>query len=495
MGAAGASGEGAAPLRKQPLAPIRPDLRVCAHDGAQVQTVVDAAYALLERTGMKCRSAKGLAIFKAAGATVDEASGLVRLPRPLVEEALALAPRSFVMGSRDGASDLDLGSGETYGTTDGCGVTVLDWRTGERRPSTKADVADVTRMQDYLGSIAFWWPTVGAGDCGRTAQLHELEAGWNNTTKHLMGMVQGEKLAQYAVEMAVAVADARGASGGPVLSDLLSSVSPLILDEDAVEAGLAFGRAGLPVCYLSMPLMGATSPATPAGTYALALAEVMAQGALHELGAPGAPVLGSLMCTYTDPRTALAMTLPLDDRGRLLATQLVHAVGLPSMAAFGGTDAREPGTWQHGVEEGLQFLEVAIDGCETFTGLGLIDSYNVFAPENLILDDDLYHRARCAFLRLPLDDDALALEAIDEVGPGGNYLAHRHTRRHLRETVVRAVTHDMSADGRRYRDAVEVARERAHEILAHYEPPPLDENARRELERIVAAADAASHGR
>ena len=70
-------------------------------------------------------------------------------------------------------------------------------------------MADVTRMQDYLGSIAFWWPTVSAGDCGETAQLHELEAGWANTTKHLMGMVQGETLAQHAVEMAAVIADAR----------------------------------------------------------------------------------------------------------------------------------------------------------------------------------------------------------------------------------------------------------------------------------------------
>ena len=100
-------------------------------------------------------------------------------------KALPLAPRSFVLGSRDGAGDLDLASGFTYGTTDGCGVEVVDWRTGERRTSTKADLADITRMQDCLGSISFWRPTVSAGDCGETAQLHEIEAGWNNTTKHL----------------------------------------------------------------------------------------------------------------------------------------------------------------------------------------------------------------------------------------------------------------------------------------------------------------------
>ena len=126
-----------------------------------------------------------------------------------MEETLALAPRTFTLGARDASCDLAVGSGYTYGTTDGCGVEVIDWRTGERRKSTKADLEAVTRMQDCLGSISFWWPTVSAGDCGETAQLHEIEAGWNNTSKHLMGMVQGESLARHAVEMATAVA------GGP----------------------------------------------------------------------------------------------------------------------------------------------------------------------------------------------------------------------------------------------------------------------------------------
>ena len=62
--------------------------------------------------------------------------------------------------------------------------------------STKADLARVTRLQDYLSSISFWWPTVSAGDRGETAQLHELDAGWNNTVKHLQGMVNGARASQ-----------------------------------------------------------------------------------------------------------------------------------------------------------------------------------------------------------------------------------------------------------------------------------------------------------
>ena len=476
-------------LARQPLQPLRADFRLQAHDDERLRPLVEATYALLAKTGVKCRSQRGLDLFARAGAEVHEAAGLVRLPRPLVDETLALAPRTFVLGSRDGASDLDLASGETYGTTDGCGTDVVDWHTGVRRPSTKADLADISRLQDHLGSIAFWWPTVGAGDCGATAQLHELEAGWTGTTKHVMGMVQGETLARYAVEMAAAVAAARpGGSAAPVLSDLIGTVSPLVLDGEGTEASIVFAQAGVPVCFVTMPTLGTTAPATQAGTLVVGAAEIVAASVLHQLAAPGAPVWGSLMPTYADPRTAATMTAPLDDRGRFAATGLVHAFGLPSLGSFGGTDSAEPGTWQAGVEQCLQLMQLPLDGCETYTGIGLHDTYRAFAVEDLILDDDLYHRARCAFLGFATDDEALALDAIDAVGPGGSFLAHAHTRRHMRSAVVRAVTQQIGADGRHYRDAREVARERALEILARYRPEPLPDDVRRELAGLVAAA-------
>jgi trimethylamine--corrinoid protein Co-methyltransferase len=195
------------------------------------------------------------------------------------------------------------------------------------------------------------------------------------------------------------------------------------------------------------------------------------------------------MQIYADPRTALTMTTPLDDRCRFLATELLHSFGLPALGAFGGTDAELPGTWQAGVETMLQLLQVPLDGCETYTGIGLTKTYNLFTPEKLVLDDDLYHRARHAFLDIPMDEESLALDVIDAVGPGGHFLAQPHTRRHMPDAVVRAVTQEIDAGGQHYRDALEVARERALDILRNYAPAPLQEDVRCELRRIVTHAD------
>ena len=477
---------------RQPLAPLHTDFPWRFHDEAGLEPLHEATLRLLETTGMRFESPAALAILKKAGAQADEASGLVRLPRRLVEEALAPVPRRFTLGARDPSYDLELGSGVTYGTTDGCGVEVVDWHSGERRASTKADLEAVTRMQDCLGSICYWWPTVSAGDCGETAQLHEIEAGWNNTSKHLMGMVQGERLARAAVEMAAAVAGgADELRRRPVLSDLIGTVSPLVHDRNGSEAGLVFAEAGVPVCYVTMPNLGTTAPATKAGAFVVGAAEIVGAAVLHELAAPAAPVVGSIMQIYADPRTALTMTSPLDDRGRFLATELLHSFGIPALGAFGGTDAPEPGSWLAGVETMLQLLQLPLDGCELYTGIGLTDTYQVFTPEHLILDDDLYHRARHAFLDIPMDEESLALDVIDSVGPGGHFLAQAHTRRHMRDAVLRAVNQELAPDGQHYRDPVEVARERALDILENYRPESLADAVRDELRSIVAAADEA----
>jgi trimethylamine--corrinoid protein Co-methyltransferase len=478
---------------RQPLAPLRSDFPVRFHDEAALEPLHDATLRLLETTGMRFESPKALAILERAGADVDPCGRRVRLPRRLVAEALGKVPRRFTLAARDVSCDLALGSGCTFGTSGGCAVEVVDWHTGKRRPSTKADLEAITRMQDCLGSVCFWWPTVSAGDCGETAQLHELEAGFANTSKHLMGMVQGEALARAAVEMATAVAGgAAELRRRPVMSDLIGTVSPLTHDKDGSEAGLVFARAGVPVCYVTMPNLGTTAPATKAGAFVVGAAEIVGAAVLHELAAPGSPVIGSIMQIYADPRTALTMTTPLDDRCRFLATELLHSFGIPALGPFGGTDAPAPGTWLAGVETMLQLLQLPLDGCELYTGIGLTNTYQVFTPENLILDDDLYHRARHAFLDIPMDEESLALDVIDAVGPGGHFLAQPHTRRHMRDAVLRAVSQESGPDGQHYRDPAEVARERALDILEHYRPEPLAEGVRAELRAVVARADAAT---
>ena len=481
--------------RRQPLCPLGSDFRVSFYDARILGRYEEAILQVLQRTGVRFGSPKALAILEEHGALVDRATQVVRFSPELVKRALATAPRSFILGSREGQCDLDLAGPDTFNTTNGCGTEVIDWHNGVRRTSTKADLAAITRLTDYLGSVQFWWPTVAASDCGATHELHELEAGWGNTVKHLQGMVQGEREARYAVEMATVVAGgAEQLRRRPPLSNLIGTVQPLVNDKDGIEAALVFAEAGIPVCFVTMPTYGTTAPATKAGALVMGFAELLSAAVLVQLEHPGAPVILFPLPVHADPRTAALVTAPLNHRGLFLPSELVHHFGLPSMTGYAGTDDDLPGTWLAAAETAHTVMLAGLVGSELMTTIGLTNRYQLFTPEHMMLDDDLYHRAANAFRDLELDDETLALDVIDAVGPGGHYLGQAHTRRHMKETVERSIGQEIAADGSHLRDAVEVARERGVDILENYAPEPLDEAKAAELRRITTAADAELRG-
>jgi trimethylamine--corrinoid protein Co-methyltransferase len=482
---------GLAVATRQPLCPLGSDFRVTFYDDHALGRYEQAILRVLERTGVRFGSPRALAILEEHGALVDRATQVVHFSPALVKSALASAPRDFVLGSREGQCDLDLAGPDTFNTTNGCGTEVIDWHSGARRTSTKADLAAITRLSDYLGSVQFWWPTVAASDCGATHELHELEVGWGNTVKHLQGMVQGERAARYAVEMATVVAGgAEELRRRPVMSDLIGTVQPLVNDKDGIEAALVFAAAGVPVCFVTMPTYGTTAPATKAGALVMGFAELLSATVLLQLAHPGAPVILFPLPVHADPRTAALVTAPLNHRGLFLPTALVHHFGLPAMSGYAGTDDDLPGTWLAAAETAHTVMLAGLVGSELMTTIGLTDRYQLFTPEHMMLDDDLYHRAANAFRDLELDDETLALDVIEAVGPGGHFLAQTHTRRHMKETMERSIGQEIGPDGVHYRDPLEVARERGVAILEGYRPEPLDEDKQRELRRIVAAADA-----
>jgi trimethylamine--corrinoid protein Co-methyltransferase len=472
-----------------PLEPIRSNHRVQFLDAEQLDRLQDATLRILEDVGVRFPSDRALEILSDHGATVDTTSRIVRFPRDLVRRALASAPRSFTMAARDPQFDLNLEDGVSYFTTDGCGVSTIDFDTRQERPSCKNDVAEMARIADSLPSIGFMWPTVSAQDCGSTSQLHEIDAAYNNTVKHFQGMVQGAEAARRAIEMATVLAGSREAlRERPVLSDLICSVAPLAQDHAGIEAALAFAEAGIPVGLLAMPTLGTTAPATSAGALVVGDAEVISGIVLLQSAYPGAPVFHSIMKAWADPRNGNYVGYSIDSRARYAPVEMAHHWGLPSMAACFGTDSPTAGTWQAGAEVALDPFLGGLAGPELVTGMGLDRTYTLLYPEAIILDDDIYQRARHALLAEDVSDETLALDVIADVGPGGHFLAERHTRTHMRTSLKRGLTHQLAEHGG-YRDPLEVARERIAWIREHHHPKPLEPAQSAELTRILGAAD------
>jgi trimethylamine---corrinoid protein Co-methyltransferase len=478
------------PAEYQPLQPLRTAYQLQFLSDPQLDVLQAATLEILEKTGVRFPSPKALSIFAEHGAQVDWQSQIVRMRPDFVMKALSTIPRYFVMGARLPMYDLQLAKGVTYFTTDGCGVETIDFDSRIRRPSCKADVGTMALISDYLPSIGFIWPMVSAQDHGESAPLHEIEAAWNNSVKHVQSeTVMGEAPCRFAAEMAQVIAGSREQMRlRPPFSLVVCTIAPLVQDTAGIEGALVLAEAGLPVGFLAMPTLGTTAPATLAGAFAMGDAEIISAAVLMQLHAPGAPVFHSLMQAWADPRTGAYVSYSLDSRTRYAPVEMAHHWGMASLGACYGTDAHEPGTWQGAAEVALDPYLAGLAGADIVTGMGLSETYTLLYPEQIILDDDLYQRARYQLMDLEVSPETLALDTVHSVGPGGHYLGQKHTRNHIRESLVRGITHQIGEDGK-YRDPRQVAIEKVDWIRKNHQPEPLDDAKQAELRRILVAAD------
>ena len=472
------------------LRPISPKREFHIVDERQVQTLADGTLEILAEVGVHCPSEKCLKIYADHGADVDFEKQIVRISPDLVHASLKSAPRHYTMGARFPDYDLDLSKGNMYCATDGCGVETIDFTTRERRASRKDDVATMARVADSLSSISFYWPIVSAADHPSTAPLHEIDASYNNTVKHVQSeTVMGEELGRYAVEMARVMAGSEeNMRKRPPLSLLVCCIAPLGQDKEGMESALLFAEAGLPVGFMSMANVGSTGPATLAGTVVAGDAEIVSALVLIQMAYPGAPVFHSFMPGIMHPRTGGYLATAWE--GTLLypiGVEMAHHWGVPTLAGIFATDGRVPG-WQQAGDAATSLMLCALAGAETGSGLGLLESCNLLYPESIILDSDIYHRIRIEAAGLDTSPEALALDVIKDVGPRGLFLKHRHTRNNLRERVFSDIAGQTDPSGK-MRDPIEVAREKVEDIIQNHHPEPLEDVQKAELTRILAAAD------
>jgi len=475
---------------RPPIEPIRTPYRLNFLSKGQLDNLQEATLNILVNTGVQFPSKKALEIFSDHGAEVNHETGIVKISPDLVHKAMSTVPRYFTLGARNPDFDLLLQDGVSYFTNDGCGHEVMDSQTGERRASKKSDVGMMARINDYLSSMAFSWTMISAQDCGVTSPLHEIDVTWRNNTKHYQSVtLMGEELCRYGVEMATILRGSKDeVRSRPPLSLIVCTIAPLVQDEEAIEGALVLAEAGIPTVIMSMPTMGTTAPATYAGALTMGDAEIISAAVLLQLAYPGAPVFHSILFAWADPRTAAYVGYPLDARSRYAPVEMAHHWGMPSLGGAFGTETPELNSWQTAAEVATDPLLVSLAGAEIVTGLGLRDTYTLLYPEAIILDDDLYHRARYSLLEMDVCPETLAVDIVNNVGPGGHFLSQKHTRKHMRTSMVRSVLHQLDSIGK-YRDPTEYAREKISWILENHHPEPLPTGVQKEFDQLLAAAD------
>lgn len=457
----------------------------------EVRRIHTATLDIIENVGVRFPSRRALAVWAEHGATVDRDRMIVKARPELIEEALKHAPPVYPLAARDPAQDLPLDGQHVYCGTDGCGVEVLDIHTGQRRTSCLQDVADIARVADALEEVAFHWTAVSAQDRPvATRGLHELKVIWENSTKHVQTeSIYHEQDAIAAVEMAAAIAGGREQlRKRPVLSLMQCTAPPLGHDGGSLDAALIAAEAGVPTGFMTMAACLTTGPATLAGTLAVGNAEVIAGTALLQLAYPGAPVFYAAAQTASDLRSgAYTGGGPEDFLFGAATNVLSDFYDIPlSMGSF-ATGAKEP-NWQAGIENSLSTFMACIVLSDMLLGVGLLHGSRIWSYAQMLMDCEIFSIVHKTLQGIVVDDDTLALDAIRAVGPGGNFLAQKHTRKHMREIFV-----PRFMDRRPYNeweakrdDGRDWALARARDILATHKPDPLDPKLSAELGRIIA---------
>ncbi len=469
-----------------------PKLKLEILTPAEVKKIHDATLHIIENVGIRFPSQRALEIWAANGADVNREKKIVKIKPHIIEDAIKKAPPAYPLAARDPEQDLPLDGNHVFVGTDGCGVEVIDIETGQRRTSKLSDVRDISRIADATEEVAFHWVPVSAQDKpAETRGLHEIKTIWENSTKHVQTeSIYNEREAKAAIEMAALIVGGKDKlRERPVLSLMQCTAPPLGHDGGSIDAALLAAEVGIPTGFMTMAACLTTGPATLAGNLAVGNAEVLAGTALLQLAFPGAPVFYAAAQTASDLRSgAYTGGGPEDFLFGAATNVLADFYNIPlSMGSF-ATGAKEP-NWQAGIENSLSTFMASIVMSDMLLGVGFLHGSRIWSFAEMMMDCEIFSIVHKTMQGIVVDDETLALDAIAAVGPGGNFLAQKHTKKHMREIFLPQfmdrrpynVWEEKKDDGRDW------ALAKARRILAEHQPDPLDPKISAEMAKIIAA--------
>jgi len=402
-----------------------------------VTKIADAALEVLAKSGMAVYSDTAFRALAEAGAEADEQTRIVRLPRALVEDAVASNPSSITLYSRDGKNDAVLEKNRVHYGTGGTAIYVLDPDTGKRRPSTIGDVILNSRMVDALGNIHVFTINVFPNDIESKDEIdvNRFFHAMDNTTKHVMGGIYSLPGCQRVVKMAEMIAGGAGVlRERPFVSFITLVISPFKIDQDYGEMTCYLAEQRLPVVVPTEPICGTTSPVTLASNVLTHTAETLGGITLVQCVRRGAPGICGSVGSITDLRNMNHLGGPIE-RAMINAAvaQMAQHFEIPLYSTGGTSDAKAVGI-QAAYESAMSSLLVAMSGANYIHDVaGLMESDLTVSYEKLVMDNEILGMCQRVLRGIEVNDETLATDLLIEKGPGKDFLAEMHTVRHMRD--------------------------------------------------------------
>lgn len=400
----------------------------------KINKVHQASMRVFAEVGFEVHEPEAFEMFRRTDALVDSENRIVRLKESTIMDLIGSAPSKITLCGKKPEHDLELGGDHVYYGTGGTALNVLDYETMERRLATLQDLIDVIRIVDRLDHVHLMLLPTYPNDLPiEKVDVNRFFAGFMHTSKHIMGGVYTSEGIRDVIAMAERIAGSREAlRERPFLSMITCGISPLRLDSKYGAFMIQVAKEGIPVAVPAEPLCGATAPITLAGTLVIQNCDALINVMVTQLANPGTPVIYGCVATSTDLRDLNYLGGPVESGMLNAATaQLAQHYRIPYYATAGISDSKTLDA-QCGYESAITNLLVAMSGADFIhDAAGLMEFALTVSKEKLVIDNEILGMVSRAVEGIEVNEDTLAFDVIRKTGPGGNFIAARHTRRNM----------------------------------------------------------------
>jgi len=461
----------------------------------EVERIHNGALQVLSQMGIVIHDDDVLTLLDKAGGQVNREDRHALIPAQIIETAITKAPPVVTLYNRLGEQAMTLGAGPLHARTSSGATGIFDLDSGQRREPTCQDAANAVRLADALPHIhGVSTMAVQPADVPpAVVDVHTVKLALANTIKPLGYVCLNERLIVPVLAMVAAATGGEEAlQQRPIITALAESTSPLQLVSSQMTVLKTFAARGLPLTLHAHPMAGFTAPVTLAGELVITHAEILALAAIAQLIRPGTPVVYGMSSSVPDMRSGvnLAGAVEIGLLGAAVA-QLARRCGLPCLMSS-GTDAHAPGA-QAMMERLMTFLFPALAGIDLIN-LTTLETKMTLSLEQWVIEEEVLNAVERLLQGITVDDESLALDVIQEIGPKGAFVTVDHTLRHFREELLTPnLFHRQPRDAWEAAGAPDMqtrAREQARRILAEHHPPSLPDDVAVQLDAILKGVEA-----
>jgi trimethylamine--corrinoid protein Co-methyltransferase len=388
-----------------------------------------------------------------------------------------------------------LGGNKVYAGTGGTALYIFEPDTENKRLATVEDLKKIAKLVDHMENIHLYMlPTYPSELPVEQVDVNRFFAGLSNSSKHIMGGVYTIEGVEQVIKMAEMIAGSKEyLRQRPLVSMIACVMSPLKMDAHYGDLLMTIAKKGIPVICPSEPLCGATSPVTLAGNLVVQTVDSLMGVVLSQIVNPGTPAIFGSVATNTDLRDLRYLAGSVE-MGLLNAAgaQMAQYYKLPFYATGGMTDSKVLDS-QSGYESAITTLLCGLAGANFIhDSAGLMEFAMTVSYEKFVIDNEIIGMMMRAVEGIKVDDDTLAYDIISQVGPGGNFVTSKHTRKYMRSEHYQPLLSDRESREGWESKGKRMTWERAAEIVQQIEegegyslPDDIEQKIRAEIPGIT----------